>query len=197
MRRAIALLLRSAGHTVEECASPSDLLERYDPDRPGCLLFDFQLPEMNGLELWETLRKRGFWHPLIVVSGHCDVSTAVASIHLGALDFIEKPFDHTRLLEKIDLALSRDAEERNRRRQDAEFQALLDTLTRREREVMELVAEGLLTKQIARKLGISEKTVEVHRSHVTKKLRVQSVAQLVRLLTQRSLESHQPVVLAD
>lgn len=185
IRESIVRLLESNNLNVRAFSSPDELIENYDPQLPGCLLIDLQLPGISGLQLWQTLREMGGHHPFIVISGPCDVATAVQAMQLGAVDFIEKPFDRKRLLDRVHEAISKDKENRRRLAESEEIQRRIDLLTPRENEVMGLVAEGLLTKQIARKLGISEKTVEVHRSHVTKKMHVQSVAQLVVLVSRR------------
>ncbi len=187
MRASLTWLLESAGYSVKAYSKPTELLDHYEPDCPGCFLLDLILPEMNGLQLWQALHERGSHNPFLIVSGQADVTTAVTSMHHGAVDFIEKPFKHTYLFRRVELALQRDALERRRRLANADFHTLLDSLTPREREVMQFVTEGMLTKQIALRLDISEKTVEVHRSHVTKKMKVQSVAQLVRLVTKHTL----------
>ena len=187
MRESLVWLLETAELNVEAYGSPDELLERYDPDQPGCLVLDLQLGKMTGLELWRRLQERGCRHPFIIISGQGDIGAAVQSMHDGAVDFLEKPFDRQLFLGRVRQAIERDANNRHRRVSDLETQSQIDSLTPREREVMGLVVDGKLTKQIARRLDISEKTVEVHRSHVTKKMHVQSVAQLVRLVTEHSL----------
>jgi len=183
MRESLVWLLESNDLSVRSFATPAELIENYDSQLPGCLLIDLQLPGISGLQLWQALREMGGRHPVIVISGHGDVATAVLTMQMGAVDFIEKPFDRKRLLARVHEAILADAENRRIFAESEEIQRRIDSLTPRENEVMGLVAEGLLTKQIARKLGISEKTVEVHRSHVTKKMHVHSVAQLVALVS--------------
>jgi two-component system response regulator TtrR len=191
MRESLVWLLKTAELNAEAYGLPGELLERYDPDQPGCLVLDLQLSEMTGLELWQRLREKGCRHPFIIISGQGNICTAVQSMHEGAVDFIEKPFDHQRLLSRVRQAIQHDANNRRRRVSHLETQTRIDSLTPREREVMELVVEGNLTKQIAKRLEISGKTVDVHRSHVTKKMHVQSVAQLVRLMIEHSLGNTQ------
>jgi FixJ family two-component response regulator len=183
MRESLVWLLESNDLSVRAFSSPDEVIENYDPQLPGCLLIDLQLPGISGLELWQTLSEMGGRHPFIIISGHGNVETAVQTMHLGAVDFIEKPFDRKRLLARVHEAILVDAENRRKSAKFEETQRRIDSLTPREHEVMGLVTAGLLTKQIARKLGISEKTVEVHRSHVTKKMHVHSVAQLVALVS--------------
>jgi FixJ family two-component response regulator len=183
MRESLVWLLESNDLSVRAFSSPDEVIENYDPQLPGCLLIDLQLPGISGLELWQTLSEMGGRHPFIIISGHGNVETAVQTMHLGAVDFIEKPFDRKRLLARVHEAILTDAENRRNLAESEQTQRRIDSLTPREHEVMGLVTAGLLTKQIARKLGISEKTVEVHRSHVTKKMHVHSVAQLVALVS--------------
>jgi len=182
MRQSLVWLLKTAGHAARAFATPAAALQHPVPDNPGCLLLDLKLPGMDGLELLRRLRELGWTYPFVMFSGHANVRSAVASLQSGAVDFLEKPFNQGQLLESVAVALERDAENRKLATKSAEVQSLIDTLTPREREIMELVADGLLTKQIARQLDISAKTVEVHRSRITKKLGVDSVAQLVRML---------------
>lgn len=183
MRQSLVFVLTQAGYRVQAFASPAELLAAYDANRPGCLVLDLQMPEMTGLQLLRELKSRGDVHPFIVITGHGTIRTAVDSMHLGAVDFIEKPFHHDLFLERIAQAIARDRETRDSRRSSAALEEQLTTLTTREREIMQMVVEGQLTKNIAKKLGISTKTVEVHRSNITRKMGVDSVVQLVRLMS--------------
>src|SRR5690606_35184782 len=151
-----------------------------DTEQPGCLLVDLMLSETSGLDLLEEVRRRGGEHPFIMISGKADVTTAVESLRRGAVDCLEKPFDRQALITLVKSAMATDQENRARLIKQRDVQQRLESLTAREREVMQCVVQGMLTKQIARQLNISEKTVEVHRSHITKKMHVASVAQLVR-----------------
>jgi FixJ family two-component response regulator len=187
MRESLIWMLRSTGYEVDAHAAPTSLLESYDPDTPGCLVLDLRLPEMNGLELVAQLRQKGGNHPFIMITGHGDVPVAVDSMKQGAVDFLSKPFSHRIFLNRVKEALDRDTKDRQRRKEEAIIQKRIDLLTPREREVMHLVVDGLLTKQIATELGIKNKTVEVHRSHVTRKMQVESVPQLVRMVALRRL----------
>ena len=175
-------MIRDAGWNVETYNSAHDLLARHDPTRRGCLILDLQMPGMDGLDLQRALRERGGMQPFIVVTGAADTSKAVAAMHLGAFDFLQKPVEWQQLFDRIRKALDQDAAWHRRLDDRTEVQSRLDRLTPREREIADFVARGMLTKEIARKLDISPKTVEVHRAHAVEKLGVQSVAQLVRLV---------------
>jgi two-component system, LuxR family, response regulator FixJ len=187
VRDAVAWMLRAVGLRVESYASPSELLDASRPERPGCFVLDLQLPGMSGFELRKRLWEKGCRQPFIIVSGHGDISLAVQAMRLGAVDFIEKPFHHQRLLDCVQKGVERDLAERRHRAGQADTQAHLDSLTAREREVLDLVVTGKLSKKIASELGISTKTVEVHRSNIMKKMAVDSVAQLVHRVTKHSV----------
>jgi two-component system, LuxR family, response regulator FixJ len=187
IRDSLAWMLRSVGLEVECYGSPEAALAACTPDRPACLVIDLQLPGMSGLELRKRLLENGCYQPFIVMSGHGDVSLAVRAMRMGAMDFLEKPFSHQRLLEAIQKGVERDADERRRHAERTAIQTRLESLTPREREVLSLVADGTLSKRIAGQLGISPKTVEVHRSNIMKKMKVDSVAQLVNLVTRHSM----------
>ena len=194
VRDSVTRMLILDGLDVEAFGDPSELLNVYDPSKPGCLLIDLRLPQMNGLELHVELLKLGCQHPFIIITGHGDVPHATAAMRAGAVDFLEKPFDRQCLLDRIHEAIRRDATHRQKRARQESIQARTDLLTPREREVLKLVVDGKLTKQIARELGITTKTVEVHRSRVTTKMQAESVAQLVRLMTEYSMMNHASTV---
>ena len=180
LRDSLAWLLESQGFKVAAFASAEDFLKAWRPEFNGCLLLDVRMPGMSGLELHERLRAQYSTLPIIFITGHGDVPMAVAALKKGAVDFIEKPFNDTELLRLVSQCLVTEQEHRARRRQDAEVSRRLDQLTQREREVLDLIIAGKLNKQIADVLGISIKTVEVHRARVMEKMGVQSVADLVR-----------------
>lgn len=183
VRKYLTIILTKAGMNVETFASPSEFLAAYDSERPSCLVLDLNLPEMSGLNLWKDLQKRSFAHPFILITGHATTTVAVEAMREGASDVLEKPLDHKKLIARIGEALELDILN-SRRRQDAtDVEQRISGLTSRQREIMNLVVEGHLTKQIAKSLGISAKTVEVHRSNVTKRMGVASVAQLVKIVT--------------
>ena len=180
LRDSLAWLLESQGFKVAAFASAEDFLKAWRPEFNGCLLLDVRMPGMSGLELHERLRAQYSTLPIIFITGHGDVPMAVAALKKGAVDFIEKPFNDTELLRLVSQCLVSEQERRARRRQDAEVSRRLDQLTQREREVLDLIIAGKLNKQIADVLGISIKTVEVHRARVMEKMAAQSLAELVQ-----------------
>jgi two-component system response regulator FixJ len=194
VRDSVTRTLTLDGLDVEAFGHPSELLNAYDPSKPGCLLFDLRLPQMNVLELYAELLKLGCQHPFIIITGHGSVAHATAAMREGAVDFLEKPFDRQCLLDRIYEAFRRDANHREKRSQQESIRARIDLLTPREREIMELVVDGRPTKQIARKLGIASKTVEVHRHRITQKMQTESVAQLVRMMMGYSMVNHTSTV---
>ena len=182
VRDAASLLLSTAGYRVEALDSAEALLERISPADRGCLVLDVRLPGMNGLALQRTLWDRGIRLPIIFISGHGDIPMAVEAVNAGAMDFLEKPFDETALLERIDDALARDRENAEHARAVASVEERLDSLTPREREVMEEILRGKLNKVIAADLDLSIRTVEVHRARVLDKLQARNGPEMVRLV---------------
>jgi FixJ family two-component response regulator len=152
----------------------------YEESKPGCLVADVRMPGMSGLALLERLRADGVMIPVILISGHADVKMAVEAMKSGAFDFIEKPFSDDLLLDRIQKAVQLDRETRRNRAQCRTTAAQISSLTRREREVLDLVAAGLLNKEIAAELGLSIKTVETHRGHIMEKMGARTVADLIR-----------------
>src|SRR6266436_1137853 len=181
VRRGLRFLLRSAGYTVEAFPSALSFLQGYDPRQGGCLLLDVQMPQMTGLELQQQLNVRGWRIPVIFITGHGTVSLAIAAIKAGAFDFIEKPLREDQLLESIERALHWNDRAYEERLERATLQARAALLTPREREIFELVAAGEPNKVIARHLGISFRTVELHRAHVIEKLQARSLSDLIRM----------------
>lgn len=179
--RALRLLIKSAGMNAQTYASAEQFLDGYKPSRPGCLLLDIQMPGMNGLALQEQLAQRKLKIPVIIITGHGDVPMAVRAMKLGAVDFIEKPFRDQALLDHIKRAIDQDAQDRRDQAELDQIEQRLGLLSRRERQVMDLVVTGKLNKVIAYKLGIAQKTVEFHRANVMRKMRVKSLAELVQL----------------
>ena len=173
-------LLESAGHTVETFTSAPQFLDRCNTSLGGCLLLDIRMPGMDGIELQEELNARGFDIPIVIISGHADVATAIRTMKAGAIDLIEKPFADQELLDRIDRALRIEEARSSRRSDKSRVAACLEQLTPREREVMDLVVTGSSNKQIAEELHISNKTVEAHRAKVMKKMEAESLAGLVR-----------------
>jgi two-component system response regulator TtrR len=178
-RASLAWLVESHGKAFEVYSSAEQFLEMYDPNRLGCLVLDFRLPGMSGIALLETMKARGSCLPAIVLTAHADTPLAVYALKLGAFDFIEKPFDHS-LPDRISSAIEFHARELRMQQLRAAQRKRLASLTKREREVMDLVVQGQANKVIAFDLGLSEKTVEVHRSRVMRKLNARSLAELVR-----------------
>ncbi len=181
VRKALARLLNSAGYRFETFASASEFLSRAHYDGPGCLVLDVHMPGQSGLELQETMVSADSYLPIIFISGKSDIPESVRGMKAGAVDFLQKPFTDKDLLAAIDLSLAKDLEARAARAEHDEIQGRVQTLTPREREVLAFVVAGLLNKQIAFELGITEKTVKVHRARVMEKMRAGSVADLVRL----------------
>lgn len=184
VRSSMSWLLESVDLPVEVCASAQEFLEIYSPDTPGCLVLDIRLPGMSGLELQAELAQRNIDIPIIIVTGHAEVPIAVRAMKAGAVDFIEKPFSDQVLLDCIRRALQRDTESRVDSVRREEIATRVRLLTPRETEVMAKVVDGFSNKMIAAQLGVSRKTVEAHRAGVMKKMEAQSVADLVRMVTE-------------
>ena len=187
IREGLALLLETVGQPYELYSSAIEFLDAYDASKGGCLVLDIRMPRMSGLDLQEKLNEQGSLLPIIFITGHGDIQMAVEAMRRGALDFIRKPFREQDLLDRINEALAFDA---GKRKNIAERQQLLDkvaALSEREREVFHRVAAGEMNKVIAQDLGISARTVEVHRSQVMKKLGVRTLAQLVRIKIEAEL----------
>ena len=181
LRESLGWLFESAGLRVKSYSTAQEFLTDYKPEEPGCLLLDVRMPGLSGLDLQEELRRRGVPPPIIIMTGHARVPMAVRALKGGAIDFIQKPFSDQELLERIRQAIDLDRGTRQMRMECTKFAALLTYLTPREREVMDLVIAGKPNKIIAADLGISPKTVEIHRGRVMEKMQVESVAELVRL----------------
>ena len=181
VRKGLTFLLRTAGYTVEAFPSGLSFLDGYDPRRGGCLLLDVQMPAMTGVELQEQLNVRGWRIPVIFITGHGTVSLAVAAIKAGAFDFVEKPLREEALLESIERALNWNDTAQEERLESVQLQARAALLTEREREVLDLVAAAEPNKVIARHLGISFRTVELHRAHIIEKLQARGLSDLIRM----------------
>jgi len=182
VRDALTFLLSTDGYRIEAFESPSELLARVTPEDAGCLVLDVRLPEMNGLALQEKLREQGIGMPIVFITGHGDIPMAVQAVNAGALDFLEKPFDDDALLDIVARGMGQDRERRAHAERQAGIDAALDTLTRREREVMEEILRGKLNKVIAADLDMSVRTVEVHRARVLEKLGARNGSDLVRVV---------------
>lgn len=181
VRDALGLLLGLRGYPVAMFADGLSFLQAYQPDWCGCLLIDIRMPGMDGLTLQKRLLDKGCNMPAIVMTGHGDVQSAREAFRSHAVDFLEKPIEHAKLMGAVEEAFSRQTIVRNDASQRTEFDHLLATLTPREREVMDLVVAGRHNREIAELLGISPRTVEVHKARMTTKLRVENVPDLVRL----------------
>lgn len=181
VRQMIARMVRSIGLQAEVCASVDEFLRAYDDERPGCLVLDIRMPGESGLALQERLVAKGAAVPIVFITGHGSIRASVQAMKLGAVDFLEKPFDDQALLDAIHKALATAAEQRraDARRMDA--QTKLARLTPREREVLVLVVAGLANKQIAARLGTTEQTIKMHRGRVMAKTQADSLPDLVLL----------------
>jgi FixJ family two-component response regulator len=180
LRDSLVWLLESSGYRVAAFDSAEAFLAAWSEAFTGCLVLDVRMPGMSGLELFEELTRRHSLLPVIFITGHGDVPMAVSALKKGAADFIEKPFSDRDILALIEQCLATEREQRGKRRQEADTHRRLGLLTQREREVLELIIAGKLNKQIADVLGISIKTVEVHRARVMEKMAAHSLAELVQ-----------------
>lgn len=181
MRNSLRRLFQSAGLAVQTYGSAQEFLDAYRPDAAGCLILDVRMPGMSGLELQKELAGRDTKLPVVFLTGSADVSMAVEAMHAGAADFLEKPFDNEILLARARMALEQGARMRRDLGQRAEVAQRLARLTPREREVMELMVAGRLSKTIADLLGASPRTIQIHRGRVMEKMQADSLADLVRM----------------
>lgn len=181
MRAATQRLLKSVGLHVETFATPQEFLRHKLPESPSCLILDVRLPGMSGLDVQRKLSEVGVQIPIIFITGHGDIPMTVQAMKSGAVEFLTKPFRDQDLLDAIQEALRRQSETRQQRHQIQELQERYQTLTAREREVMGLLVSGMLTKQIASRLGTSEITAQVHRGQVMHKMQANSPAELGRM----------------
>jgi len=186
IRASLGLLLEAEGMTPRCLETPEALLATVTPDDAGCLLLDIRLPGMDGLALQSALKRQGIALPIIFISGHGDIPMAVEAVSTGALDFLEKPLDEDQLLEQVHRALAEDREARRHAQDQAAIDERLARLTDREREVMELMLMGRLNKLIADNLGLSVRTVEIHRARVLEKLEARNAPEMVRLVLSSS-----------
>ena len=182
VRKGVSRLLRSAGYNSETFCSAADFLVRDQHTGPACVIVDVRMPGINGIDLQNVLIQRRREEQLVFITGHGDIPMCAQAMKAGAVDFLPKPFRDTELLQCVERALARSADQRRRDIEKAAARRLLDLLTPREFEVMQLVVTGMLNKQIASELGTAEKTIKVHRGRVMKKLGIASVAELVRLV---------------
>ncbi len=186
VRQSVLYLLRSVGLAAEAYSSGNAFLASFDPDRPGCVVLDIRMPGLSGLELQGRLSAAGSLLPIIFVTGHADVPMAVEALQNGAFDFIQKPFRDQDLLERVNAAIDADHRHKREQHHHAGIAARHATLTERERQVMSHVVSGQPNKVIAYELGMSQRTVEIHRARVMDKMAAQSLAELVRMSMQLS-----------
>jgi two-component system, LuxR family, response regulator FixJ len=180
-RSSLRLLLKSLGLAATAYDSAASFLAAYDPTQPGCLLLDIRMPGMSGLELQQLLKQRGIISPIVFITGHGDVPMAVEAMQQGAFDFLQKPFRDQDLLDRVQRALAQDRSIREEQEGHDAIRQRLASLTAREHDVLGLVAEGSPNKIIAHKLGISQRTVEIHRARVMEKMSAASLAALVHM----------------
>jgi FixJ family two-component response regulator len=191
-------LLSTVGQPCQSFASAGEFLDQYDPANRGCLVLDIRMPRMSGLELQSELNARGSDLPVIFITGHGDIPMAVEAMRRGALDFIRKPFREQDLLDRINEALDAELIRRKKAMEASELVERINSLTDREKAVFEAVADGKMNKVIGFDLGISERTVEVHRANVMKKLNVRTLAELIRIkILSESARSHVGAAGAD
>jgi two-component system response regulator FixJ len=182
VRSSIRILLKSVGINTTTFASAREFLAAYDHSQPGCLILDIRMPGMSGMDLQLELNRLGAVLPIMFITGHGDVPMAVEAMQQGAFDFLQKPFRDQDLIQRIQRALERDESHRAALRQTDAIKMRLASLTPREREVLDLLADGKQNKVMAAELGLSQRTVEIHRANVMDKMQARSVAQLVRML---------------
>lgn len=191
MRQSLRFLIESVDLAVRVFDTGEAFVRGYDPATPGCLVLDVRMPGISGLELFESLAAGGVAIPTLIITGYADVAMAVRAMKAGVVDFIEKPFSDQRLLDRIHQAIQIDAAARRARAALGPILRRLDQLTDRERQVLDLILVGQSNKQIGTSLGVSDKTVEVHRRHITDKMQAANVADLVRMVVTARLAARQ------
>jgi two-component system response regulator FixJ len=184
VRDSIAMLLRSVGLRTQVFADATSFLRQYRSELAGCLVLDVRMPRMSGLELQQELNRRGWALPVIFITGHGDVPMAVEAMRAGALDFLQKPFKDDDLIRRVQKALDQDARERAALAERDLLRQHFEELTARERDVARRIVAGQANKAVALDLGLSERTVELHRAHVMQKMEARNLAQLVQMLLQ-------------
>ena len=182
VRSSLKFLLSSVGLQVESFDSADALLQRKLPDAPSCLVLDVRLRGLSGLDFQRELAARNCHMPIIFITGHGDIPMSVRAMKAGAVEFLTKPFRDQDLLDAVRIALEKDRERRERKKEVSDLKERFNSLTPREQKVISLVVEGMLNKQIADQLGTAENTVKVHRSRAMEKMRAQSVAELVKMI---------------
>lgn len=182
VRGSLRLLLKSVGLAATTLPTAQEFLAKYDPEQPGCLVLDVRMPGMSGLELQEQLNVRGAIIPVIFITGHGDIPMAVEAMQQGAFDFLQKPFRDQDLIDRIQRALAKDKANRAELSERSRVRERFESLTPREREVLDLVTSGKPNKIMAADLGVSQRTVEIHRARVMEKMHASSLAHLVRMV---------------
>ena len=182
VRASLRLLLKSVGLPATAYSSAQEFLANYDPRHPGCVVLDVRMPGMSGLELQQILNMRGATIPVIFITGHGDIPMAVEAMQHGAFDFLQKPFRDQDLLDRVQRALERDDRTRQELKEKDRIRDRLTSLTPREHEVLALITRGKPNKVVAADLGVSQRTVEIHRARVMEKMGASSFAQLVRMV---------------
>jgi FixJ family two-component response regulator len=193
MRRGLTNLFESVGLRVEAFGSAPELLQRKLPDVPSCVVLDIRLPGMSGLDFQDLLEKAAIHIPIVFMTGHGDIPMSVKAMKAGAADFLTKPFRQQEMLDAVTAAIERDRKRRQDEKIVSNARALFETLTPREREILALVAAGLMNKQIAAEIGIAEITVKIHRGHIMKKMGTRSLADLVRIAEMLGIRHDQPL----
>jgi FixJ family two-component response regulator len=193
MRRGLTNLFESVGLRVEAFGSAPELLQRKLPDVPSCVVLDIRLPGMSGLDFQTLLEKAAIHIPIVFMTGHGDIPMSVKAMKAGAADFLTKPFRQQEMLDAVTAAIERDRKRRQDEKIVSNARALFETLTPREREILALVAAGLMNKQIAAEIGIAEITVKIHRGHIMKKMGTRSLADLVRIAEMLGIRHTQPL----
>ena len=182
VRSSLKFLMSSVGLQVESFDSADALLQRKLPDSPSCLVLDVRLRGLSGLDFQRELAARNCHMPIIFITGHGDIPMSVRAMKAGAVEFLTKPFRDQDLLDAVRIALEKDRERRERKKEVSDLKERFNSLTPREQEVISMVVSGMLNKQIADQLGTAENTVKVHRSRAMEKMRAQSVAELVKMI---------------
>jgi FixJ family two-component response regulator len=191
-REGLQSLIESAGWRAETFASAQEFLARPGAEAPSCLVLDLQLPGLSGLDLQKRMAEVGLKVPVVFLTGHGNIPTSVQAMKAGAVEFLTKPFDEEELLQAIQEAIERDRHTRQQHAEMRELRERYESLTAREQQVMQQVVSGLLNKQIAAELNITEFTVKIHRGHVMRKMRADSLADLVRMAERLGIRSAKP-----
>jgi FixJ family two-component response regulator len=192
MRKALTNLFRSVGLRAEVFGSARELLESELPEVASCLVLDIRLPGPSGLDFQAELAKANIQIPIIFMTGHGDIPMTVKAMKAGAVDFLTKPFRDQDMLDAVTIAIERDRARRKEEKVVAELRAVFETLTARERDVLALVASGLMNKQIAAEIGLAEITVKIHRGHIMRKMGARSLADLVRMAEMLGIRRTKP-----